>query len=134
MIIIYVLYQYSIILKLCLILGMMFKAALFFSLISPILCDSYMTFIFTAFVGFETNNKYKICNSMGQQVYFAAEGIFNKSDNILMSSLGPRSALWEEGAKISIGYHSSHFARRYFSYLTPFFAFFSLLRSPVPGH
>lgn len=28
----------------------------------------------SAFTGFETNNKYKICNSMGQQVYFAAEG------------------------------------------------------------
>ncbi|XP_020614655.1 phospholipid scramblase 2-like [Orbicella faveolata] len=27
-----------------------------------------------AFTGFETNNKYKICNAMGQQVYFAAEG------------------------------------------------------------
>ncbi|RMX42103.1 hypothetical protein pdam_00001309 [Pocillopora damicornis] len=26
-----------------------------------------------AFTGFESNNKYKICNSMGQQVYFAAE-------------------------------------------------------------
>lgn len=26
-----------------------------------------------AFTGFETNNKYKICNSLGQQVYFAAE-------------------------------------------------------------
>lgn len=26
-----------------------------------------------AFTGFETNNKYKICNAMGQQVYFAAE-------------------------------------------------------------
>lgn len=26
-----------------------------------------------AFTGFETNNKYKILNSMGQQVYFAAE-------------------------------------------------------------
>ena len=40
-----------------------------------------MTFIFKAFTGFETNNKYKICNSMGQQVYFAAEGILNKSNN-----------------------------------------------------
>jgi len=29
-----------------------------------------------AFTGFETNNKYKILNSMGQQVYFAAEGKF----------------------------------------------------------
>ena len=38
--------------------------------------------LFLAFVGFETNNKYKICNSMGQQVYFAAEGIFNKSNNM----------------------------------------------------
>ena len=48
-----------------------------------ILCDSdtCMTFIFKAFTGFETNNKYKICNSMGQQVYFAAEGILNKSNN-----------------------------------------------------
>ena len=27
-----------------------------------------------AFTGFETNNKYKIQNSLGQQVYFAAEG------------------------------------------------------------
>ncbi|XP_029206518.1 phospholipid scramblase 2-like [Acropora muricata] len=26
-----------------------------------------------AFTGFESNNKYKVCNSMGQQVYFAAE-------------------------------------------------------------
>ena len=40
-----------------------------------------MTFIFKAFTGFETNNKYKICNSMGQQVYFAAEGILDKSNN-----------------------------------------------------
>ena len=63
-------------------------------------------------MGFETNNKYKICNSMGQQVYFAAEGMLNKSSNILMSSLGPGSALWEEGAKISIGYYLSRFARR----------------------
>ena len=29
---------------------------------------------FTAFTDFETNNKYKILNSMGQQVFFAAEG------------------------------------------------------------
>ena len=49
---------------------------------------------------------------MGQQVYFAAEGMLNKSSNILMSSLGPGSALWEEGAKISSGYYLSRFARR----------------------
>ena len=30
-----------------------------------------------AFTGFESNNKYKICNSMGQQVYFAAEGKYH---------------------------------------------------------
>ena len=24
--------------------------------------------------GFETQNKYKVCNALGQQVYFAAEG------------------------------------------------------------
>lgn len=29
---------------------------------------------FSAFTGFETNNKYKITNNLGQQVYFAAEG------------------------------------------------------------
>ncbi|KAK3747486.1 hypothetical protein QZH41_002160 [Actinostola sp. cb2023] len=27
-----------------------------------------------AFTGFETNNKYKIKNNLGQQIYFAAEG------------------------------------------------------------
>ena len=101
----------------------------FFSLSSPILSDSYVTFFhIKAFVGFETNNKYKICNSMGQQVYFAAEGMFNKSNNILMSSLGPGSPLWEKGANISVGYRSSRFTRQYFSYLTPFFA----LRGLVP--
>ena len=68
---------------LCLILGICSRPLSLFLLSSPILCDSDMTFIFKAFVGFETNNKYKICNSMGQQVYFAAEGIFNKSNNIL---------------------------------------------------
>ena len=31
-------------------------------------------FIISAFTGFETNNKYEIKNSMGQRVYFAAEG------------------------------------------------------------
>ena len=31
-------------------------------------------FLFLAFTGFETNNKYEIKNSMGQRVYFAAEG------------------------------------------------------------
>ena len=124
-IILHVLYRYSIILRLCVILGMMFKSALFFSLSSPILSDSYVTFFhIKAFVGFETNNRYKICNSMGQQVYFAAEGMFNKSNNILMSSLGPGSPLWEKGANISVGYRSSRFTRQYFSYLTPFFAFF----------
>ena len=61
---------------------------------------------------------------MGQQVYFAAEGIFNKSNNILMSSLGPGSPLWEKGAKSSVGYRSSRFTRQYFPSLTPFFAFF----------
>ena len=29
---------------------------------------------FLAFTGFETNNKYKVLNSLGQQIYFAAEG------------------------------------------------------------
>ena len=29
-----------------------------------------------AFVGFETSNKYVVKNTLGQQVYFAAEGIF----------------------------------------------------------
>lgn len=33
-----------------------------------------LTFFLAAFTGFETNNKYKILNSMGQQVFFAAEG------------------------------------------------------------
>ena len=31
--------------------------------------------LFSAFTGFETNNKYEIKNSMGQRVYFAAEGM-----------------------------------------------------------
>jgi hypothetical protein len=31
--------------------------------------------LFIAFTGFETNNKYKVKNNIGQQVYFAAEGI-----------------------------------------------------------
>ena len=30
------------------------------------------------FTGFETQNKYRILNSLGQQVYFAAEGILGK--------------------------------------------------------
>ena len=37
---------------------------------------SMFSYIFTAFTGWETANKYKIKNSMGQQVYFAAEGKF----------------------------------------------------------
>ena len=31
-------------------------------------------FLTLAFTSFETNNKYKVQNSLGQQVYFAAEG------------------------------------------------------------
>ena len=30
--------------------------------------------LFTALIGFEQNNKYKILNNQGQQIYFAAEG------------------------------------------------------------
>ena len=36
--------------------------------------DIFIFIFFVAFTGFETNNKYKILNSMGQQVFFAAEG------------------------------------------------------------
>lgn len=32
--------------------------------------------LFSAITGFETANKYVVKNSMGQQVYFAAEGAF----------------------------------------------------------
>lgn len=39
------------------------------------LIDDFIFIIFfSAFTGFETNNKYKITNNLGQQVYFAAEG------------------------------------------------------------
>jgi len=31
-------------------------------------------FIIAVVIGWETNNKYQIKNSLGQQVYFAAEG------------------------------------------------------------
>lgn len=30
---------------------------------------------YSVFTGFETNNKYEIKNSMGQQIFFAAEGM-----------------------------------------------------------
>ena len=42
-----------------------------------------------AFTSFETNNKYKVQNSLGQQVYFAAEGnVENISDiNTFLSAL-----------------------------------------------
>ena len=33
--------------------------------------------LFSAFTGFETNNKYEIKNSLGQRIYFAAEGKFS---------------------------------------------------------
>ena len=40
--------------------------------------------LFTAFTGFETNNKYKVLNSMGQQVFFAAEGEVSNQTQVLM--------------------------------------------------
>jgi hypothetical protein len=39
-------------------------------------------FLILAFTSFETNNKYKVQNSLGQQIYFAAEGnCFSKIAN-----------------------------------------------------
>ena len=43
---------------------------------------SFFFSIFTAFTGFETNNKYKVKNSLGQTVYFAAEGTVIPSNPI----------------------------------------------------
>ena len=42
--------------------------------------QNYYNFVFTLYcftviTGFETENKYRIRNSVGQQVYFAAEGM-----------------------------------------------------------
>ena len=49
--------------------------------------DIFIFVFFAAFTGFETNNKYKILNSMGQQVFFAAEGecvrYYNNNDEFL---------------------------------------------------
>lgn len=63
----------------CLELGCLFRCFfLWLQVIFSDLCACTYIFIcldtFTAFTGFETNNKYKILNSMGQQVFFAAEG------------------------------------------------------------
>jgi len=53
------------------------KVELFEGLYHIVLCELKMLTFFhflIAFVGFETANKYTIKNSMGQMVYFAAEG------------------------------------------------------------
>ena len=34
----------------------------------------YPYYVFSAFTGYETNNKYEILNSLGQRVYHAVEG------------------------------------------------------------
>lgn len=33
-----------------------------------------LSLLFSAFTGFETNNKYEILNSLGQRIYHAVEG------------------------------------------------------------
>lgn len=36
--------------------------------------NNFLILSFLAFTGFETNNKYKVKNSLGQNVFFAVEG------------------------------------------------------------
>ena len=45
-------------------------------MISHLLFLKSVYYYFIAITGFETNNKYKVQNSLGQQVYFASEGKF----------------------------------------------------------
>lgn len=45
----------------------------FFSFSFSVFILCFFAFHLTAFTGFETSNKYKVQNSMGQQIYFAAE-------------------------------------------------------------
>ncbi len=43
-------------------------------------CSSICVFlsrVFSVITGWETNNKYRVRNTLGQQVYFAAEGEWN---------------------------------------------------------
>ena len=61
---------------------------------------------------------------MGQQVYFAAEGIFNKSNNKCLAwDQVPHCGKKEQKSALDI-VHLASLANIFFPSLTPFFAFF----------
>ncbi len=54
--------------------GVFQKSSFSITLFNICLINIHPFFLTLAFTSFETNNKYKVQNSLGQQVYFAAEG------------------------------------------------------------